>query len=209
MILNYNRMAAYACPFCSMISQHSVNIFDFSGDTPMSLNCAGHGCGEHCASIIPRGKKYRIDTECPVCMETHSFFIPRDKLWTNNVLTLKCPESGIGIFFIGMPAAVNEKLREHIDMYNELFDEYYGDDDDAPGDSFNENELILHGIAECLERLVDRHAVKCSCGSTNTALSIKNELITAVCRDCGRQISLPADEHTLIQLMNIKTFVIK
>ena len=210
MILDYNRTAAYACPFCSMISQHTVSIFDFSGGASLSLNCAGRGCGEHCASIIPRGKKYRIDAECPVCMETHSFYIPKEKLWTNSVLTLKCPESGIGIFFLGKPSAVKDKLREHINIYNELFDEYYGEDDeDLPDDDFDEDEIILHGIAERLEMMIHLGSVKCSCGSTNVAMNIRNGFVTAECRDCGKHLSIPADEHTLMQLMNIKTFVIK
>lgn len=201
MVIDYNRTAAYVCPFCSAISEHPLNVFDFSGGQ-VKLPCSARGCGEHCVTIVPRGKKYRIDAECPVCMETHSFYVPSEKLWAARALACSCPESGIGIFFIGEQNAVEQKLRESVEEYNRLFGEYGGDPED-------DEHLILDGIADRLNVLLLDRSVKCTCGSRDISLAIRGGFVTAVCKSCGRTMSMPADEHTLMQLMNIKTFVIK
>lgn len=204
MVLDYNRFAAYACPFCSMVSRSPISIFDFSGGTPVSLNCAGRGCGEHCVSIVPRGKKYRIDVECPVCMSTHSFFVREDKLWKKGVFTLKCPGSGVDIFFAGTDAEVNAKVLENMEVYSELFSDCF--DDDGGGD---DEELIMRAMAERLDALVKQRDIKCACGSSDAELSFAGGEFKVTCRSCGRYTAVPIDEGTLMRLMNIKTLVIK
>lgn len=204
MVLDFNRVAAYICPFCSMISQHTVGIFDFSGNTPLELSCAEKNCNEPCVSIIPGNKKYRIEIECPICMEQHSFFVPENRLWKKNLITFQCPESGIDIFFFGKPDEVNAKVEENIMTYHDLFSEYENYAEQNPI-----YETIGFKIARRLSELLQQHALHCKCGSEKILVETTEDGMMTMCADCGHNSFLRFDEKTLKKLTEAKSFVLQ
>ena len=123
MLLNYDRTAACICPFCSSVVEKPVSMFDFSGGTTVEIECDDGGCGEYCAEITPKGKKYKIEVECPVCTERHTFSVMGDNLWNKKITALECPETGMDIFFFGERDAVLKLANECVELYEDLAEE--------------------------------------------------------------------------------------
>ena len=197
MLIDYNKTAACVCPFCSTVSQMSLSAFDFSGGKSVVLKCRSKGCGEQCVTIAPKNKKYRIDAECPVCGGVHSFYIAADSVWKRTLVSFKCPESGIDIFFIGSSNAVNKKLDEVMKIYEELEAEY----DDEPD--------LIYEILTRLNALAIDHKIKCRCGCEKIGATVHEDGIFLICSKCGLSRTIVPDENTLEQLLNAGSFILK
>lgn len=109
---NLSRSIAYICPFCMQINTKNINIFEFSSHTPLKFLCEYDDCGEKCLYISRTKDKFKIDVECPVCEDVHSFIISSSGFLFKDLLTFKCPESNIDIFFIGDNEKVEKAVSE-------------------------------------------------------------------------------------------------
>lgn len=197
MLIENQRIAACICPFCSTISRHSVSAFDFSGGRSLTLSCPTDGCGEKCVRIIPKSNKYKIDIDCPICASAHTFTVPTGKFWNSDISVFKCTESGIDIFFSGSQDLVEAKINENMSIYEEFISEY---DDDID---------ILCEILERVAMLEKSGNIVCTCGAEKADVTANTDAIIISCNKCGRMQSLTPDESTLIQLLNLQTFVLR
>lgn len=96
-----SRYIAYICPLCMQINTKSVNIFKISSSSPIEFLCSFDDCLEECVYISRLKDKFKIEIECPVCGEIHIFKISSSGFLFKDLLTFKCPESNIDIFFVG------------------------------------------------------------------------------------------------------------
>ena len=124
MLLDYKRVVAYICPFCSNLSTRKLSLFNFSGGTDVKLICPVNGCHEECASIHQGKNKYRIDIECPLCGETHTHTIKPVSFWNKRLVTYKCPETNVDIFYIGEHDAVEDAIMQNASVYDDPDDDY-------------------------------------------------------------------------------------
>jgi len=199
-LIDLKRIVAYICPFCSNISSKALSVFNFSGTDKVRLICPTHGCHEVCVYISQKNSKYKLDIECPLCGEKHSYTISKEHFWHKPLITYKCPVAGIDIFFAGERKMVEQVLDENSDVYSDVIDDF-DDDEDT---SFN----LLYAIIERLHNLMDSHNVSCVCGNEETELNIVNGNIIITCKKCKMSKVIEADEETLTRLLNAHAIVI-
>ncbi|MCD8180128.1 MAG: hypothetical protein LUF26_01420 [Firmicutes bacterium] len=200
MLVDLKRIVAYICPFCSNISSKALSIFNFSGSEKVQLICPTHGCHETCVYITQKGSKYKLDIECPLCGETHTYSISKENFWNKPLITYKCPVAGIDIFFAGERREVEKTLDENSDVYSDVMDDF-DDDDDPPFD-------LMYAIIERLHHLKDNHKISCVCGSSDAEFNIVNGNIVITCARCRRSRVIEPSEENLIGLLNARAIII-
>lgn len=193
MLVDLKRIVAYICPFCSNISSKAITVFNFSGTNKIKLICPTHGCHETCVSIMQKNSKYKIDVECPLCGETHSYTVSCEGFWNKELLTYKCPAAGIDIFFAGERSAVEKTLDENSDVYSDIADDYEDEED-----TFN----MLYAIVECLQNLNDNHNVSCSCGCDDIKMNVSDNNIILTCTRCNKTKTIATSSESLTRLLN-------
>ena len=72
-INNALRYIAYICPICFKINRETANTFEISSASPFILNCYDLECEDDCGAIFKTKDGFKIDLECPVCGDTHTF----------------------------------------------------------------------------------------------------------------------------------------
>ena len=197
MIKEFKKSMGYICPYCSTISIRDINLFDFSGNNTSDFSCAKE-CEEPCISLTPKKDKYTISVNCPMCDDPHTFNISKVTFWKNKFFVLTCPETGIGVLFIGE----NDKVREEINLQEEMFVKM--NKEFSISDELN----MIFDTVERINELAKSGNVSCSCGSTAISIEIDNENITLRCRDCGKIKDFPSNEETLDVLLNTSAIVL-
>lgn len=198
MVYDCSRIMACMCPYCSTLSKRIITPFDFSRGS-VTANCPMQGCGEECVTLHQSTNKYRIEIECPVCAQTHTFSVPYNSMWTKNVITFKCPESTLDVLFIGKEEFVDKKIEEGMEAYRQLIE-----------NSDNESEEIdlLYGIIERLEELSRNDNIKCVCGNHSIKPILLPDGIELLCDNCGRHAIIEIDELSLEKLLQADEFTI-
>ncbi len=198
MLVELKRIVAYICPFCSNISSKALSVFNFSGTDTVRLICPTHGCHETCVSIQEKGTKYKLDIECPLCGDSHSYAISRESFWNKPLITYKCPAAGIDIFFAGEKNKVEKMLDENTDMFSDFIDDI---DDNEPFD-------LMYLIIERIHLLQSSHNVSCTCGSEDIGIDIANGNIALFCRRCKKTKFIASTEDSLTRILNANSIVI-
>ncbi len=199
MIKEFKKSIAYICPACSNIMVREVNLFDFSGSSDAVFSCHNEKCGELCITITPKTDKYVITINCPMCDTAHIFNIRKVTFWKSNFFVLTCPETGIGILFIGDEQEVKREIYKQEEMFIKMNEEF------AITDELN----LMFEVVERINDLAKDGAISCSCGSSAISIEIDNEKISLYCRDCKKVYDLPATEGTLDKLLNTNSIVIE
>lgn len=199
MIIKYERTGAYICPFCSNPAKKTITPFNFSEKDKLELLCPTKGCKEKCVSITYKNKKYRFDIECPICSETHSYTLTKQKFWNGNVLSYQCPVSNINMFFWGNDKDVDLAAMENNDEYNDVLTAY-GINTDSPD--------LLFEMVECVEELNNMNNIYCTCGNYNVSVQIINNSITLLCNDCKKVRVIEINEDNLAMLLNAEAIII-
>lgn len=197
MIKEFKKSLGYICPGCSTISVVNKNLFDFSGTAPVPLFCGTH-CGEECVSVLPKKDKYAITINCPMCDESHIFNIRKITFWQSKFFVMHCPETGIGILFIGDHDDVKREIDEQEEMFVKMNEEF----------AISEELTLIFDTVERINEIAKDGNVSCSCGSSAISIEIDNEKITLRCRDCGRKKDIPATAESLESLLNASAIVL-
>lgn len=197
MIKEFKKSIGYICPGCSSISVEDTNLFDFSGTTPTVFRC-GEACGEACISVSSKKDKYAVTVNCPMCDEPHLFNIRKITFWQSKFFVMHCPETGIGILFIGDHDTVNKELCEQEEMFVKMNEEF----------AISEELTIIFDTVERINEIAKDGNVRCTCGGSAISIEIDNEKITLRCRDCGREKDIPANAESLEILLNASAIVL-
>lgn len=200
MLVELKRIVAYICPFCSNISSKVISVFNFSGADKVRLICPTHGCHETCVNIQQKNSNYKLDIECPLCGEKHSYTISRESFWNRPLITYKCPVAGIDIFFAGEREKVEKVLDENTDMYSDIIDDL----DDEADESLN----ILYIMIERLHSMKDNHKILCSCGGEEADLNVVNNNIVLTCRRCKKSKIIETTDENLTMILNAHAIII-
>ena len=200
MLLDYKREVAYICPFCSNPATRRISPFNFSGGSDVNLICPVNGCHEECAAIHRGKKRYRIDIECPLCGETHTHTITPVSFWKAPLVTYKCPESNIDIFYIGESSAVESALMQNSGIYDNL--SY-----DAEPNTFVQSPLC-EKILTIIRNLYENDCILCSCGSDRISAAIYDNKLALTCVRCHKTRYIEFTEETFKMLKNAGSIVI-
>ena len=200
MIKKFNTSISYVCLYCSSITVKDLNIFSLSSETPNVYTCDDEtGCHAVCVSIQPKKNTYEITISCPVCEDTHSFNINKVRFWQNKKpIILRCPESGIGILFIG----------EHDEIYSLVELQETSIMQEYEGYSIPEDLDIVFRTVEEINNMSKKNLVYCSCGSRSISIGIDVDSVILSCRDCGNAKLIPTTEDELKKLSNTSAIVL-
>lgn len=197
MIKEFKKSIGYICPGCSATAIWDKNLFEFSVNDATIFKCHSE-CGEECVSILPKKDKYSILINCPMCDTPHLFNIKKITFWQSGFFVLHCPETGIGILFLGDHDTVRKELDEQEQMFVKLSEEC----------EVNRELTIIFDIVERINEIAKEKNVYCQCASHAISIEIDNEKISLKCRDCGKTKDIPASEESLEMLLNASAIVL-
>lgn len=200
MIKEFNTSISYVCPFCSSITIKDINIFSLASIKPNPFLCEDEtSCGAVCVSIIPKRNTYEISVSCPICEDTHTFNIGKTRFWKQDKpLVLKCPESGLGVIFIG----------KHHEIYSLVMEQESSIMQEMEGFSPVHKMDIIFQIVEQINNISLDEQIYCSCGSRHISIGIDADNIMLACRDCGRTKTISASEDELEKLLKASAIVL-
>lgn len=200
MIKEFNTSIAYVCPYCSSITVKDLNVFNISSDEHNSYYCTGEtACGAICITINPKKSIYEIIVSCPVCEDTHVFNIKKVRFWQNDKpVVLKCPETGIGVLFIGNHEDVTQLIYQ---QETSIIQETYPN-------GASDNVDLIFSIVEEINNLSKKDLISCSCKSNMISIGIDADAIILSCRNCGNTKTIPITEPELNKLLNASAIVL-
>ncbi len=184
--MNKKTTISYMCCHCNDFPVFDVSIFDFSGNRNKEYHCS---CKKSFITLIKNGtKSYKAEMDCPVCNEKHSYIIPNNQFWTNDVFTFSCPFYEANLIYVGNRNLLEEKVSSYIK--NELgADEISGV---IPDYSVIENIVKLAD-------LVSKHPENINICDCNDKYSVAyNEKgIYIICDKCGYSLFINYDKVDL------------
>lgn len=198
MITDLKRTMAYICPYCSNINKKNINIFSLH--LPQYLHCSDNLCLEECVAVSDSGGKYKLEVECPVCGDSHTYFASKSAFWNRELITFSCiVRPDINIFFAGSEAAVGAALKKETASFSELSRNF---DDDT--------ELInrIYTILETIHELAKSKKLVCRCGSHEVYPELENGIISLICSDCGASMRLEPTDSVINKLRSCKNIII-
>lgn len=204
MLVELKRMVAYICPFCSNVSTKIMSVFNFSGTEKVNLICPTHGCHENCVTITQKNSKYKLNIECPLCGGTHMYSIAADTFWNKPLIAYKCPVAGINVFFAGERKNVENALDEFADVYSDVIDDIEDIGDDIKSSPFD----IICELIECLNTLMNKGLISCTCGSREIEFDIQDKQVILRCTHCRRIKAFEASEDSLMRVLNSSAIII-
>ena len=135
---------------------------------------------------------------CPVCNEMHSYVIPHNQFWSDDVFTFSCPFYEANLLYVGN----REKLEKVVGDYikNEL---NYQD-----GPAFVPDETIFDKVVELSDMVKSNPECVgiCDCKSTYS-VAYNEKGLYIICDKCGFSLSVSYDRVDMIHsdlINNIK-----
>ena len=201
MIKEFNTSIAYVCPYCSSITVKDLTVFNLSSDDRNSYFCTEEtACGAICITIRPKKSTYEIIVSCPICEDTHVYNIKKVRFWQKDKpIVLKCPETGLGVLFIGNHDAVRKLIYE---QENSILQETASSD-------MGDDMTLLFSIVEEINNLAKKDLISCSCESHMISIGIDSESIVLSCRNCGNVTEIPVTETELTKLLKASAIVLE
>lgn len=184
--MNKKTTISYMCSHCNDFPVFDVSIFDFSGNRNKEYHCS---CGNSSINLIKNGtKSYKAEFDCPVCNEKHSYIIPNNQFWTNDVFTFSCPFYEANLLYVGSREPLMEKVSAYIK--NEL-----GADET---DGIIPDYSMIENIVK-LSDMVAKHPENiniCDCGDKYSVAYNENG-IYIICDKCGYSLFINYDRVNL------------
>ena len=201
MITDLTTSILYTCPECSSSSLKTLSAFEIKKNEPLSLLCNKTNCDCISLDIHLLKDKYRINVDCPICGDEHSFTLSKKTVWNKDFLILNCPQSGFGILFIGKD---RERLSKEYEVQSELIAGII-----AAGDASYDELDILFEIIETLNSFAQNSAIHCSCENEKIAININTDSVVLSCKNCGKSITFNAQIDILKSLSEVDEIIIE
>lgn len=176
---------AYMCPHCAAVTSRQLNIFEFSGKNEKEFCCGVKNCREKSFSFLPYRDKYKISVMCPICCHEHEIVIGKAAFWSEKYLELKCPDTGMKIFFVGNSEKIKHEVKNQEKMLADMSELYAEDNIPVLVEMFE----VIEGMNLCRE-------LHCECGSEHISVEMADGKIKLLCLKCGAMMKLiPSDEE--------------
>lgn len=176
MSIDKKTSVAYMCTSCGEYAFFSLNAFAFSGSRKRMLECS---CGESQLVITKNTTKtFKIDIDCPVCMEKHAFSVSQSQFWSGELLIFSCPFYEANILFIGEADRIKQCVADYInEELRQLKDE--------TSPQSKEMEFIYNAckIIKLIEAQKDSLHF-CSCEAPQLTLAYNDTEIYVICKHC-------------------------
>ncbi|MBO4770472.1 MAG: hypothetical protein J5563_06805 [Clostridia bacterium] len=211
---------AYRCPECGRPIYGMKGFFTLSGDL-FRLKCS---CESGSVAEIRREKnKTVISVPCLICSGRHSFSVDENTEYSDSVVSLRCPLSGLEIGAVGKPDDIEGSFASSEDFlvsaledsgFDSLENFIAAKKADAKkkkndiGDRVSTGEL--YSVISCfLSELNERRGIVCSCppGEQSPACGVGEDGLTISCDKCGKKAVVPfaqlLDPYSLAEIDRI------
>ncbi len=175
LIITYTTTAVY-CPTCGKVNFHAISRFNLSGRQKVEITCE---CGTNLLVFQhQKDKIYSLKIACHMCEEYHNYSYSARELWSEQVATVFCQETGVEIGFIGPRDKVLKSINNMDKSVQEMVEEL------GYGEYFN-NAEIMYKVLEILHKIAEKGKLFCSCGNYNLEVEVYPDRLELLCRDCG------------------------
>ncbi len=196
---------AYRCPHCGVTVSGIINIFLFAGAKHMiKLKC---NCSDESALTITEtsDNKLNISVPCLPCGGSHSFKISKEMFFKKDNFTMRCPYSGIEIFFLGTEENIEKHLKDSEQDLVSLFESVGMEDATAifEKNSDSDTDYTEHFIDRhmqdiitfIIEELAADHKIHCHCPDEHGEYVITNHdrTLRVSCKKCGAKCDISVD----------------
>ena len=176
MIITTFTTLALRCPICGKMDFHSISRFGLSGKKRLAINCE---CGTILLSMFNgKNNHQQIQVECNMCEGTHTYSYPSKLLWSGEVFTFICDETGVEIGYLGSKEEVVKSVQNMDKTVQEMAEELgYGD--------YFINPEIMYKVLEHLYSIADYGKISCGCGNINLDVEVYPDRMELHCGHCG------------------------
>ncbi len=175
MLVATQTMLAMRCPECGMLEYHKLSRFDFVGGRTVQVRCS---CGALKLGVAKKGKDCLLQVRCVVCEGMHMRSLKGRLLWTEEIVPLFCPDTGVELGYIGPLQKVKRLAQNKRDEMGILFNELTGED------YFHNSEVMSRVLTHILD-LVENGLLSCQCGNYNIGVEIFPDRLELRCPKCG------------------------
>ena len=201
MITDLTTSMLYLCPECSTSSLRKLSAFEIKKKDGLSLFCSNKECRCTGLVIFQSKDKYKINIDCPICGDEHSFTLSQKTLWNKDFFILNCPQSGFGILFIGKDT---ERLTKEYSAQAEVIAGII-----AANDEIYDELDILFEIIELINAYAQNNAIHCKCEKENIAININANSVVLTCKNCGNSVTFNANPEILASLSESEEIIIE
>ena len=191
MITDLTTSILYICPECSTTSLRTISAFEVKKDG-LSLNCSNKKCCFDNILISHLKDKYKINIDCPICGDEHTFTLSAKTVFNKDFLILNCPQSGFGILFMGKDS---KRLAEECSAQAEIIAGIIAANDET----YDELDILFE-IIELINKYANNHAIHCNCENEDIIIGINTNSVTLKCKNCKKSITINATLETLSKL---------
>ena len=175
MIIQTTNAVALRCPDCGKIKYHVLSFFAFSGKKPVRFSC---DCGAQLLSITTKDRKlYYLQLDCLMCEMKHLYHYLFKDLWSSEVLSMFCEETGLEVGFIGPRSKVRKCIAKQERSLREMAE-------DLGFSDYFENPEVMYDILDELHKLAAEGKLSCQCGNMDVEVEVFADRVELRCPTC-------------------------
>lgn len=175
MLIKSETTLALRCPECGKLEYHHLSRFAFSGVTAVQVKCS---CGAVKLVITHKTRhRFKLQVACVLCEGNHTREYSAEKLWSGEVISLQCMDTGYDLGYIGADRQVRELAENVEDELEELLDEFGYDD-------YFANPDIMGQVMHYLRDIVEKDNLYCQCGNHQIDVDIFPDRLELHCKEC-------------------------
>ncbi|MDI6632208.1 MAG: hypothetical protein AB1507_01490 [Bacillota bacterium] len=192
MLLPTDIVIALRCPDCGRLELFHLSRFAVSKQKPGRVICS---CGMEKAVVSTKDHTaYTFDVSCTVCDLHHTYRLSGKKLWSSELTTLLCLETGLELGNVGP----RDKVRATIQTYQEELESLI---EELGGPSYFSNPDVMFEVLNYLQEMADEGSVFCPCGKNKIELEVLPDRLELRCKNCDRMTTIYAEtEEDFLQL---------
>ncbi|HAA89178.1 MAG: Uncharacterized protein XD63_1116 [Thermoanaerobacterales bacterium 50_218] len=167
---------ALRCPNCGRIKFQGLSLFTFSAQKTVRFTCT---CGTPLLVISTKDRRvFYIQLDCIMCEGRHLFQHTLREIWSSDVLSLACEETGIEVCFLGPPEEVKRCIEEQERSLKEMAE-------DLGFSDYFANPEVMYEVLDFLHNIAEEGKLSCECGNFQIEVEIFADRIELRCPGCG------------------------
>lgn len=199
MVILTDRDLALRCPSCGKLNEFQISVFSFSGRRALRVPCS---CGIELLVVCTRDhKSYSLQIPCSVCEESHSLFLTHQEMWSQDLVTLYCPETDMELGYLGGNEAVRDAIKAKRTPFSEILS-------DTDYQEFFENPEVMWEVLTKLQEFANGDGLGCQCGNTDIEIDIFADKVELRCKQCDSLMIIYSQNEEDLRLMR-KTSSVK
>lgn len=175
MLITTNAVLAMRCPVCGKMEYHSFSRFLICKCRSFYVHCS---CGAVKLIINTNNHLlYRLQVPCLVCETKHLMEFTGRYLWSGEVISLPCGDTGLELGYIGPELKVKQIISSQEQELEALAD-------DINSEGYFHNSDIMYEVLNCLHEIAEQGELYCQCGNLKIEVELFPDCLELHCRNC-------------------------